>query len=149
MITRTNPVRQTGVLPELLKLVALLVFGALISPRFLADIPLSGYVFAAAPLLLARPVALGLALLGSRLDARARPAAAWFGPKGFASVVYGLLILEANVPSSDKLFHLTALVVIASILAHSSTGVIIARRFDSDAGYAEIVTPHAGPPTTQ
>ena len=40
---------------ELLKLAALLVFGALISPSFLADIPLNGYLFAAAALLVARP----------------------------------------------------------------------------------------------
>ncbi|HZJ48842.1 MAG TPA: cation:proton antiporter, partial [Acidimicrobiia bacterium] len=49
---------------ELLKLAALLVFGALISPRFLADIALNGYLFAAAALLVARPASLGLALLG-------------------------------------------------------------------------------------
>lgn len=112
---------------ELLKLAALLVFGALISPSFLADIPLNGYLFAAAALLVARPASLGLALLGSRLPGRERVAAAWFGPKGFASVVYGLLILHAHIPLSDELFHLTALVVVASIIAHSSTDIAIAR----------------------
>ncbi len=116
---------------ELLKLAALLIFGALISPAFLGSIPATGYLFAAAALLLVRPVALGLALLGSRLHLGERLAAAWFGPKGFASVVYGLLILKAQVPRSDELFHLVALVVVASILAHSSTDVIIARWFQT------------------
>ncbi len=117
---------------ELLKLAALLVFGALISPGFLTDIPLSGYVFAAAALLVARPASLGLALLGSPLPGRERAAAAWFGPKGFASVVYGLLILDARIPLSDELFHLTALVVIASIIAHSSSDVAIAHWLADD-----------------
>jgi len=115
---------------ELLKLAALLVFGALISPSFLAQIPPSGYFFAAAALFLARPAALGIALLGSPLRLRERLAAAWFGPKGFASVVYGLLILKSQVSLSDELFHLTALAAVASIIAHSSTDVVIARWFE-------------------
>lgn len=118
---------------ELLKLGALLVFGALISLSFLGEIGWQGYVFAALALFVARPVALGLALIGSRLDRKERLAAAWFGPKGFASVVYGLLILEGGLVRSDELFHLVALVVTASILAHSSTDVLIARWFEPGA----------------
>ncbi len=115
---------------ELLKLAAILVFGALISPTFLAEIPVSGYVFAASALLLARPVAIALSLVGSGLPNPERAAAAWFGPKGFASVVYGLLILDAGVPGADAMFHLVALVIVASILAHSSTDVPIAHAFE-------------------
>ncbi len=114
---------------ELLKLAAILVFGALISPAFLGDIPPSGYVFAVLALLLARPLAIAVALLRSYLPLSQRAVAAWFGPKGFASVVYGLLILEAGVPRADEMFHLVALVIFASILAHSSTDVPIAHAF--------------------
>ncbi|HQZ33987.1 MAG TPA: hypothetical protein PK020_06155, partial [Ilumatobacteraceae bacterium] len=115
---------------ELLKLAALLVFGALISPRFLGEIPFSGYVFAALALFVARPVSLAFALVGSTLHVRERIAAAWFGPKGFASVVYGLLILRSGVAARSELFHLVALVVVASIIAHSSTDVVVARWFE-------------------
>ena len=114
---------------ELLKLGALLVFGALISIRFLGEIGITGYVFAALALFAARPLALGIALLRSKLNRKERLAAAWFGPKGFASVVYALLILEAGLARSDELFHLAALVITASILAHSSTDVLVARWF--------------------
>ena len=116
-------------LSELLKLAAILVFGALMSPRFLAEIPTSGYVFAALALFAARPLALAVALFGSRLDWREWMAAAWFGPKGFASVVYALLIINAGVAGADRMFHLIALVVAASIVAHSSTDVLVARWF--------------------
>jgi NhaP-type Na+/H+ or K+/H+ antiporter len=116
-------------LAELLKLAALLVFGALMSPSFLAEIPVSGYLFACLVLFLTRPLALGVALFGSRLDWREWVAAAWFGPKGFASVVYGLLILNAGVERADLAFHLIALVTVMSIVAHSSTDVPMARWF--------------------
>ncbi len=118
---------------ELLKLAALLVFGALMSPQFLAEIPPSGYVFAVLALIAVRPVALSIALLFSQLGWRERAAAAWFGPKGFASVVFGLLILkEANASKidwaeADKLFHIVAVCIVGSIIAHSSTDVLVAK----------------------
>jgi len=112
---------------ELLKLAALLVFGALMSPQFLMEIPWTGYAFAVLALLAVRPIALGIALLGSRLGYREWATAAWFGPKGFASVVFGLLVLKSGLPRGDEVFHLTALVITALILAHSSTDVLVAR----------------------
>lgn len=56
-------------------------------------------------------------------------AAAWFGPKGFASVAYGLLIVASGIDHRSRLFHLVGLVVAGSIVAHSSTDVIVARWF--------------------
>lgn len=115
---------------ELLKLVAILVFGALISPAFLGEIPVLGYVFAFLVLLIARPVAIGLALAKSALAWPERATAAWFGPKGFASVIYGLLVLASGAELSDEMFHLIALAIVISILAHSSTDVPIANYFE-------------------
>ncbi len=115
---------------ELLKLAAILVFGALISPAFLGEISLTGYAFGLLALVLARPVAIALSLLGSKLPVHEQAVVAWFGPKGFASVVYGLLVLDSGALRSDEMFHLIALVIFASILAHSSTDVPIADFFD-------------------
>lgn len=114
---------------ELLKLAALLVFGASISPAFLAEIPLSGWVFSLVVLFLVRPAALQVALLRSELTRPERLVAGWFGPKGFASVVYGLLVVHAGIAAGDEIFHLTALVIVASMLAHSSTDVAVAHWF--------------------
>jgi len=118
---------------ELLKLAALLVFGALMSPKFLSEIPWSGYLFAILVLVVVRPAALSIALWGHELEWREFVAAAWFGPKGFASVVFGLVVLKSGIPRADEVFHLTALVIVGSILAHSSTDVLVARWFQSNA----------------
>lgn len=114
---------------ELLKLAAILVFGALISPAFLGEVSLAGYLFAVLALVLARPVAIAVSFLGSRLPWQEQAAVAWFGPKGFASVVYGLLVLDSGAVRADEMFHLIALVVVLSILAHSSSDVPIAQYF--------------------
>ena len=134
---------------ELLKLAAILVFGALISPAFLGEIPLSGYLFALLALLLARPLAIAVSLFRSGLPTPQKAVAAWFGPKGFASVVYGLLILEAGVPGADAMFHLVALVIFASILAHSSTDVPIAHAFARAEARTGRVTPDEPDPTAE
>ena len=96
--------------------------------------PPRGYLFAVLAVTAVRPVALGLALVSSALTRREWIAAAWFGPKGFASVVYGLLILEAGIGHGDELFHLVAVVIAISIVAHASSDVPVARWFrDRDA----------------
>jgi NhaP-type Na+/H+ or K+/H+ antiporter len=112
---------------ELLKLAAVLVFGAMISPQFLVETPARGYVFAAVALAVARPVGLALALAGAEIGRREKVAALWFGPKGFGAVVYGLMVLKSGVRGADEMFHLIAIVIAASIIAHSSTDVVVAR----------------------
>jgi NhaP-type Na+/H+ or K+/H+ antiporter len=118
---------------ELFKLAALLVFGALISPQFLADISWTGWIFAILAIFVARPLALWLSFLRSGLDLREQAAAMWFGPKGFASVVYGLVVLESGITAANDIFHLVAVTIVISILLHSSTDVVVARAFDDAA----------------
>jgi len=117
---------------ELLKLAALLVFGALISIEFLGEISWPGWVFAVLAIFLARPVALAIAFIRSGLAPREQAAAMWFGPKGFASVVYGLIVLKSGIDAADEVFHLVALTIVISILLHSSTDVVIANAFDDE-----------------
>jgi sodium/hydrogen antiporter len=130
---------------ELLKLAALLMLGALISVQFLLDVPWTGWIFAVLALVLARPAALYLSFLGSGLTLREQAAAMWFGPKGFASVVYGLLVLEAAIPEADQVFHLVAVTIVISIVAHSSTDIVVARSFDEP---EETPAWHSTPPKT-
>jgi NhaP-type Na+/H+ or K+/H+ antiporter len=113
----------------LFKMSSLLILGTIISLEYLYNIPLIYYLYTILVLIIARPVALEVAFLGSRLNVRERAVAAWFGPRGFASVLYGLLVFESGVPRAGNIFQLVAVVIVGSIIAHSSTDVIIARWF--------------------
>ncbi|EST28379.1 hypothetical protein N566_22780 [Streptomycetaceae bacterium MP113-05] len=117
-------------LAELAKFAALLVFGALLTPQLFADLSFGGYVVAVLAIVLVRPATLLLSLAGTEFDRREKLTAAWFGPKGFASVVYGLLVLQAGIPDGDQAFTLIAVTIAFSIIAHSSSDVPIARVFD-------------------
>jgi NhaP-type Na+/H+ or K+/H+ antiporter len=116
---------------ELLKLGALLVFGVLMStwPFHLGWLD---YLFVLLALVAARPLALLVALLWSPLTYHERITAGWFGPKGFASVIYGLLLFQHHVPDAARLFSLVAFVIAGSMLAHSSTDILVARWFEKN-----------------
>lgn len=130
---------------EITKLLAILIFGALVTPAVLADVPLGGYVFAVLLLLLARPAAVEISLLGSELSWSERLTASWFGPKGFASVLYGLLVLDSGAEGAPQMFHLIVIAITVSMIAHSSTDVPIAAAFTRVENRREKLEPH--PPT--
>lgn len=113
---------------DLLKFFALLVFGALLEPTLLTEIPVGGYVVAVLALLLARPAGLLVSFLGTSMPRKERLAAAWFGPKGLASVLYGLWVLQSGVPWAMEMYALIALAVVLSVVVHTSTDVPVARR---------------------
>lgn len=114
---------------ELLKLAALYVFATLLIPEVFAVAGWQIYVFGLLAVLLVRPLTLPLALGGSGLRRAEYAAAAWFGPKGFASVVYGLIILQSDIADGPLLFQLIALAATTSMVLHSSTDVAIADWF--------------------
>lgn len=70
-----------------------------------------------------------MALLRAGLSRRERLTVAWFGPKGFTSVAYALLVLTSGARFAAPVFVLTAAAVTLSIVLHSTTDVPIARAF--------------------
>ena len=132
MTARLSPKAQEAfeqlgeMLAELAKFAALLVFGALLRPQLFVSIGFGGWMVAILTLVLVRPAS----LVGADLTRRELFAAAWFGPKGFASVVYGLLVLHSGIPNAVEVYELVAVCIALSIVAHSSTDVPVARLFD-------------------
>ncbi|TCO58311.1 cation:proton antiporter [Actinocrispum wychmicini] len=112
---------------ELTKFGALLVFGALITPARISHLSVGDWAVAVLAILLVRPATMALSLLRTSLTGQERAAAAWFGPKGFASVVYGLLVLQSATPAGEHVFDLVAITIALSIVLHSSTDVPVAR----------------------
>lgn len=117
-------------LSEITKFAALLLFGALITVDRISHLTFGGWVVAALAIILVRPLAMLVSLWRTPLPGKERAAAAWFGPKGFASVVYGLLVLQAGIPRGDDVFDLVSITIALSIILHSSTDVPVARAFD-------------------
>lgn len=129
--TTSDRVRETfhrfgELITELLQLAAIMVFGSLLSVQFLREIPAGGYLFAGLALVVPRAAAILASLAGTDFPWPQRLAAAWLGPRGFASVLYTIWIVKSGIPQADAILHLAALVIAGSIIAHSSTDVMMA-----------------------
>jgi sodium/hydrogen antiporter len=115
---------------ELLKLGALLIFGARIANILFTPMAGMDYVFAVLAAFAVRPIAIWISLMRTGLPPNEKLTIGWFGPKGFASVVYALIILRLGTTESQHLARLVALAVGGSIAIYSSTDILVGRRYE-------------------
>jgi NhaP-type Na+/H+ or K+/H+ antiporter len=113
--------RNSEEIVELVKLGIFLVFGSLLSVHAFTSEGWVALAFVAVTFLLARPLAVWIALMGTRTDAATRLFMGWFGPKGVASMTFALIVLDRQIPGGVRIFNLTALVVFCSIILHGIT----------------------------
>ena len=103
---------------EIAKLGVFVVFGSLLTLDGLFADGWAAVAVMGVTLLVARPVAVWIALLGTRLRVDVIAFMAWFGPKGVATMTFSLLVLADDIAANAQLFNLAALVVFTSILVH-------------------------------
>lgn len=103
---------------EVVKLGIFVVFGSLLTFHGLFGDGWAAVAIVAVTLLVARPVAIWIALAGTRLDAATKAFMAWFGPKGVATMTFSLLVLSKGIAEGSRIFNLAALCVLVSIVAH-------------------------------
>jgi len=111
----------------ILQVITFFVFGALIvAIGYEGDLwPL--LLFVPFALLVARPVAISLSFLRGRLPGPQTWFVAWFGPKGVASMLFALFVLNSDAGSRSLIFDVAAFTILASIIAHGLTDTIGAR----------------------
>ena len=107
---------------EVVKLGVFLVFGAIFTLDTLFEDGWATVAIAVFTLLVARPVAIFVALAGSRqVDLGEKAFMAWFGPKGVATMTFALFVLGSTVPGGERIAVIAALTVFLSIIAHGLT----------------------------
>lgn len=126
---------------ELLAVLTLLVFGAVFVEPSLAVLDVRTVLFALLSLTLVRLVAVAASLLGAGLRPGTVGLLGWFGPRGLATVVFGLEVLDLGragaLPEGERLFGVAALVVVGSVVAHGVSARPLAGRFAQDMASAE------------
>jgi NhaP-type Na+/H+ or K+/H+ antiporter len=110
----------------------------------LAVLSLPTLLFAAVALFVRGPILLAV-LAGSRLDRRSRLLTAWFGPRGLSSLLLVLLVVFDGLPVGERLFEVTSLVVLLSVLVHGGSQMLL-RRGEEPAAASPAVVPASGRP---
>jgi NhaP-type Na+/H+ or K+/H+ antiporter len=106
---------------EIVKLGIFVVFGSLLTFDALFHDGAAAITIVVFTLLLARPIAVLISLIGTRTDLETRLFMGWFGPKGVATMTFSLLVLGQGIEHGDRIFNIAALAVFVSILAHGLT----------------------------
>jgi NhaP-type Na+/H+ or K+/H+ antiporter len=116
----------------LLGAVTFILFGAVMLVPVLDDLSVAVVLYALLSLTLIRMVPVALAMLGS--GAR-RPTVAflgWFGPRGLASIVFAVILVEeADLASESVLLNTIFLTIGLSVLLHGLTAAPLAARYAS------------------
>jgi NhaP-type Na+/H+ or K+/H+ antiporter len=104
---------------QLLNLFVFAVFGTLVGP-VLGKLGVLAAGYALLSLTLVRMLPVGLSLIGARLHRSTVLFMGWFGPRGLASIVLGLIYLkeEANLPGEDLISLIVMATVLLSVFAH-------------------------------
>ncbi|MEU8514669.1 cation:proton antiporter [Kitasatospora sp. NPDC048722] len=112
-------------LGSLLALLSLLVFGAVVLGPTLEHLGWRIVVYAVLSLTLVRMVPVALSLAGSGLKAPTVAYIGWFGPRGLASIVLGLLVVEQHVPGVELIGRVVAVTVGLSVVLHGASAVVL------------------------
>ncbi len=115
---------------QLLTLLTFLIFGAVILPEAFGHIGWSNALYAVLSLTVIRFIPVAISLFGSGVRAPTVTFLGWFGPRGLASILFALFVLEeAEIPAADQILTVTIVTVALSILAHGMTAAPMARRY--------------------
>jgi sodium/hydrogen antiporter len=106
---------------DVLASLSFFVFGAVLLGPALSEIGWRTLSYAVLSLTLVRMVPVALALVGSRFRPPTVLYVGWFGPRGLASIVFALLLLEDGPPAAELIVDVVALTVGLSVLLHGAT----------------------------
>jgi NhaP-type Na+/H+ or K+/H+ antiporter len=102
--------------------VTFVLFGAILLAPALGRLSWDVALYAVLSLTLARMVPVAIAMLGTRARAPTLGFLGWFGPRGLASIVFAVIVVEESaLPHQSLIVDAVYLTVGLSVLAHGST----------------------------
>ena len=110
--------------------VTFIVFGAVLLGPALGDLTWSVALYAVLSLTVVRLLPVAIAMIGTGARRPTLAFLGWFGPRGLASIVFAVLVLEEGGLPHDHLMLITIYVAISlSVLAHGLTAAPLANRY--------------------
>ena len=115
---------------QLLMLLVFLIFGASLAPEALAAMDAAGWLYALLSLTVLRMLPVAISLIGTRLRPVSVLFLGWFGPRGLASILFALLVIEEwMVPGVERISNVVMTTVFLSVLLHGLTAWPASVRF--------------------
>jgi len=110
-------------------LITWVIFGSAVIGQALGYFSWRLLLYAVLSLTLIRMLPVFLSLTGSGLNTESKLFIGWFGPRGLASIVFGVIVVNADLPNSHAMAVVVVFTVILSILTHGLTANPWARAY--------------------
>ena len=110
-------------------LITWVIFGSAVIGQAVGQFEWRYVVYGALSLTVIRMLPVFLVLSGTGLNAESKLFIGWFGPRGLASIVFAVMVMDANLANADIMAIVVACTVIMSILAHGVTANPWARAY--------------------
>jgi len=103
---------------ETLAMLTWLLFGAVVVSKAVGFVSWQVLVYALLSLTIVRVLPIFLSLAGTGATVKDRLFLGWFGPRGLASVVFAVIVLDSGLPGAESISLVVALTVFLSLIAH-------------------------------
>ena len=114
---------------DTVSLITWVAFGSAVVSLAIGQLTWQIALYAILSLTIVRILPVFLCLSGIALDVESKLFVGWFGPRGLASIVFAVIVLDANLPNSEMLAIAVVCTVILSVLAHGMTANPWAKRY--------------------
>ncbi len=115
---------------QLLTLLTFLLFGAVMVGEIVAAFDVRYVLYALVSLLVVRPLAVAISLLGSGVGMRTVAFIGWAGPRGLASIVYAVLIASTTgVAHAEEILLVGGWTILLSVFLHGMTAARVSARY--------------------
>jgi sodium/hydrogen antiporter len=106
------------------------VFGAVLLGTSLPHLDWRVVAYAVLSLTLIRMVPVAISMLGTKARLPTVAFAGWFGPRGLASIVFAVIVVqESHLPQTDTIVLVTYITVGLSVFAHGITAAPLVNRY--------------------
>jgi NhaP-type Na+/H+ or K+/H+ antiporter len=128
---------------DTLALITWVIFGAAVVGKAVGHFNWFILVYAILSLTLVRMIPVFLSLIGMAVSTEGKLFMGWFGPRGLASIVFAVIVVNANLPHGGIIAATAVCTIMLSILAHGITANPWAKGFGGRS-YSEQGGAHAG-----
>jgi NhaP-type Na+/H+ or K+/H+ antiporter len=116
---------------ETLALLTWLLFGVAVIGQLVGLITWQVFVYAILSLTLIRVLPTFLSLTGSGESVNSRFFLSWFGPRGLASIVFAVIVLDYELPGAELMSLVVVVTVFFSLIAHGVSARPLSRWISS------------------
>src|SRR5271169_509326 len=119
---------------EALALLTWVVFGGIVVARLIDRVTWPALLYALLGLTVVRMLPVFLCLIGSRSSTADRLFIGWFGPRGLATIVFAVLVLDEKLPGNDTIMLAAGWTILLSVIAHGVTANPLVKRMAGRSG---------------